>query len=430
MLLPVHAAAQMVAAPWPVVERGVSALFRTAESHNATLASCRAAIAEADAATVAARADRLPDVSGQVSFSYYGNARLWNRHFGESTHISMPHEGNNYALRASQVVYAGGAVNAGIRLAEQSAEMSRLSARESEQRVRFLLVGLYLQLHNLSNREQVYTANADLAAALIEQMKRRREQGVALRNDITRYELQREEMLLGAATVADRRCITAQQLATALGTDTLTTLLPAEAFDAAAASLPDETAWQQQAEASHVGLQRSQLEVDITQTREKIERAARLPKVSLVAEDHLDGPITIEVPTLNKNINYWFVGIGISYDFSALYKNNRRVRQARLATATARHAFEEKRQGIHDDVQAAFVDYRTAQTELRTRQKSVDLARQNYDVVANRYNNGLALVTDLTDAAAVKLDAELALADSRIALVYSFYKLRYAAGDL
>lgn len=48
--------------------------------------------------------------------------------------------------------------------------------------------------------------------------------------------------------------------------------------------------------------------------------------------------------------------------------------------------------------------------------------------MSRRYHNGLAIVTDLTDAANLKLDAELQLADARIALVYAFYKLRYAAG--
>lgn len=415
--------------PCTAVDKGVATLFSTAEAHNATLATCRAAIREADAATHSAEADRLPDVSASASFTYYGNGRLWNRHFGESTHISMPHYGNNFALKASQVVYAGGAVDAGIRLAEQGAEMTRLSANETRLRTRFLLVGLYLQLHNLRNREQVYLTNAALADSLIVQMKRRREQGVALRNDVTRYELQHEQMLLGASTVSDQRDIVARQLATALGIDTLTNLLPASAFETTTAALPAEASWRQEA-ADHVMLQRSTLEVDMTRTKEKLERAARLPKVALVAEDHLDGPITTEVPVLNKNINYWFIGVGISYDISSLYKSNRRVRQARLATATAESSHEALHQSISDGVQAACVEYRTACTELRTRLKSVELAQQNYSVVANRYTNGLALVTDLTDAAGVKLDAELSLADARINLVYCYYKLRYAAGKL
>lgn len=85
---------------------------------------------------------------------------------------------------------------------------------------------------------------------------------------------------------------------------------------------------------------------------------------------------------------------------------------------------------INDAVQQARVNYRTAESNLRTQQKSVELARQNYQVVSHRYANGLALVTDMTDAASVKLNAELALADVEINLYYCYYAIRFAAGNL
>ena len=42
------------------------------------------------------------------------------------------------------------------------------------------------------------------------------------------------------------------------------------------------------------------------------------------------------------------------------------------------------------------------------------------------YKNGLALITDMTDAANVKLEAELALVSARINLAYCYYRLKYA----
>lgn len=419
---------QPLSAQTPALRQGVEALFRTAEANNASIRSYQTAIEEADAALHAAEAARLPDVGAEASFSYLGDGRLWDRNFSDGTHIAMPHFGNNYVLRAQQVVYAGGAIDGGIRLSELAAQMARLSADENRQRVRMLLVGLYLQLHSLHNRARVYDENIALAESLIALTRKRRTEGVALQNDITRYELQREQFGLGRTQAADRSRIAARELATALGTDTLYNMLPLEAF--AEAPLEAEAVWQQLAAEAHAGLRQSALGIDMSLAKEKVERAALRPKVALVAEDHLDGPITFEVPTLNKNINYWFVGVGISYDFSSLYKNKRRVRQARIATQHARDEHLVAQQQVGDAVHAAYVNCLTAQTELRTHQKSVELAVQNYDVVSNRYKNGLALVTDMTDAANVRLDAELALANARINLLYNYYCLRYAAGVL
>ena len=36
--------------------------------------------------------------------------------------------------------------------------------------------------------------------------------------------------------------------------------------------------------------------------------------IAIVAADHLDGPVSIEVPVLDNNFNYWYIGIGIRYN--------------------------------------------------------------------------------------------------------------------
>lgn len=426
MFLPAYLQAQTAE-----LQEGLARLFATAEQHNATLRSLETALRVAEAGVNSAKAAKLPDITGEAAVSYLGNARLWNRHFGESTAAPMPHFGNNFSLSAQQVVYGGGGINASIKLARQGSELAQLNAEDGKQRVRFLLTGLYLQLHNLRNGREVYAANAALARQLIEQMHKRREQGISLRNDITRYELQLQQMLLGETTLRDRESIVRQQLFTALGTDSADVALLSEAaFDDAAVGVESEAVWQQAAGTQHVGLQRSLLSVDMSRTKERLVRAELLPHVSLLAQNHLDGPITTEVPPINKNLNYWFVGVGVSFNFSALYKSRRKLRETRLSTFFASDEHAVLRSQVSDEVHEAYVNLGTARTELAVRRKNVQLASENYDVVSRRYEGGLALVTDLTDAASMKLDAELALTDARINLIYCLYKLKYACGAM
>ena len=59
---------------------------------------------------------------------------------------------------------------------------------------------------------------------------------------------------------------------------------------------------------SNVGLQQAQLAMKMNEQKVKLERSELLPKIALVAGEHLDGPITIEVPVLDNNFNYWYVG--------------------------------------------------------------------------------------------------------------------------
>lgn len=420
-----------VQAQTEALDSGLRRLFDVAEAHNVSLRSMKDNLKASEAGVRAAQAARLPDVTGEASVSYLGDGRIWDRHFRHGAKAHIPHNGNNFALKAQQVVYSGGQISAGIEMARQQAEMSALSVDEQRQQVRLMLVGLYLQLHSLSNQQQVYQKNAELAQSLIAQMCKRREQGVTLRNDVTRYELHLQEVNLGIATLEDEMDVARRQLQTALGTDSVfVELLSEQAFDEHSVSREAEVAWQQLAAQSHAGLQKATLGIDMGETSERMERAAMRPKLALVAEDHLDGPVTIEVPPLNKNFNYWYVGVGVSYDFSSLYKARRKVKQARLATAVAADQCADTRQRVADAVHAAYVAVGTARTQLDTQLKNVQLACENYEVVCRRYENGLALVTDLTDAANVKLDAELALANARISYIYSYYSLRHAAGVL
>jgi outer membrane protein TolC len=152
--------------------------------------------------------------------------------------------------------------------------------------------------------------------------------------------------------------------------------------------------------------------------------------VAIVAEDHLDGPILVEVPTINSNFNYWFVGVGIQYNISSLYKNNRSVRQAKLNALRADEEHSLASEQVEQAVQAQYTNYLTAYTELRTREKNVQLADEHYDVVRRRYENDLALLTELLDADNMKLSAELDLVNARLDLICSYYQLRYLTNTL
>ena len=88
------------------------------------------------------------------------------------------------------------------------------------------------------------------------------------------------------------------------------------------------------------------------------------------------------------------------------------------------------REGVEHGVQASYTNLLTSYTEVETQQKQVELANQNYSVVQNRYQNDLALLTDMVDASNMKLSAEMALVNARIDLLYHFYKLKYVTNTL
>ena len=353
----------------------------------------------------AAKAEQLPDATASLSFSYLGGGWISDRDFKNAVGVHIPHYGSNLAVQASWAVYAGGAIRSGIRLSQLTSDMAQANAHENRQCVRMLLTGHYLQLHNLKNQERVFDENIALTETLIELTKKRQSEGAALKNDITRYELQLEQLKLGRTQVQNQAKITNHQLITALGIGEGITILPTEVFEEGTDEIGAESTWQQAATYNSPSLKQAQSGIEMSKQKERLEKSACRPTIAIIAEEHLDGPITVEIPNLNKNLNYCFVGVGIKYRIGSLYKNSNRIRQARIATETARHQQQAALEGVENAVQAVFTDYQTTLTELETSKKSVELAQQNYSVISNRYQNGLALVTDMVDAANQRLDA-------------------------
>lgn len=409
---------------------GIEEMFRLADENSKSIQTYRTGKEVADENLKAAKAQRLPDISASLSGSYWGNGKLWDRDFSNATKIDMPHWGNNFALEAQQVVYAGGAISSGIELAELEKQLAEMDWQKNRQDIRFLLVGHYLNLYKLHNQIEVLHKNLELTDQLIANMQARLEEGTALENDITRYELQRETLRLQLAKVEDACKIANHQLVITLHLPEGTVVQPDTTLNDSQIQTMSEANWQELAAQNNLNLQQAETGIKVNRQRVKMERSERLPKISLVAAEHLDGPITIEVPVLDNNFNYWYVGVGVKYNISSLFKNNRKLKAARLNVRKAQETYELAQEQTNHAVQESYVNFLTSFTDLRTQQKSVELADQNYSVTSNRYQNDLALLTDMLDASNMKLSADLGLVNARINVIYNYYKMKYVTHTL
>ncbi len=412
------------------VVMGIDEMFRLADENSVNIRASRTGIDIARHAVDAAKDQRLPDINASLSFSYLGDGFITDRDFSNGMHVDIPHFGNNFAFEASQVVYSGGAITSGIKLAELSEQMAQLDYQRNVQDTRFLLLGHLLNISKLNNHVKVLNENIALTKLVIKNMEDRFREGIVLKNDITRYELQLENLLLQLARVQYACEVANHQLVTTLHLPAETVIVPDTTMFASAITPQVENIWQQEALNSNISLMQSNLAIEINNQKLNLERSELLPKIAIVAEYHLDGPITIEVPTLNNNFNYWFVGVGIKYNISSLFKNNSNVRKARMQVVRAEDEQYLAHEHIDNAIHAAFSDYQTAFVDLRTQIKSQELADRNYNVINNRYSNDLALLTDMLDASNTKLDADLAVVNARINLVYNYYKMKYLTNTL
>ena len=427
----------------------LTTLYNLADQQSQQVRVSETALRAADEGVAAARSALLPSVDLSLQGSYTGNAFMLSRGFsthGTTDYIvpgvgvvpvangkqDTPHWGNSFTAQVAQVVYAGGAIRSGIRMAELGKEMAELDVEKNRQEVRFLLTGYYLDLCKLENQIEVVRQNIALTQKEIEQMKARREEGTVLQNDITRYELQLQSLELTLTKLTDATTIINHQLVTTLHLPEQTVITPDKHeldtdINALSAIASQET-WQQTATDNNLGIRQATVATNLAEQKVKQVKAKSLPSIAVVAENQLYGPYTQDLIPKDCNINVWFVGIGIKYSLGNLWKNKHHIRQARIEQRQSQEALALAREGVENGVQANYTNLLTSYTEVKTQQKQVELALQNYSVVQNRYQ--LALLTDMVDASNMKLSAEMALVNARIGMLYNFYKLKYVTNTL
>lgn len=422
-----------LAGGWPAAAQQqvltMDEMFRLADANSKSIAARQLAVDEAAEAVRIAKNDRLPSIEASLSLSYIGDGWMADRDFSNGMKADMPHFGNNFALKATQVVYSGGAISTGIEMSELQKQIADLELANNRQDVRFLLAGYYLQLFQLHNQEEIYEKNIEQTRLLVDEITAAHRQGTALKSDITRYELQLQNLELGLTNTRNRRNIINRQLTTTLGLDNSVEIMPDTTLLAVRLDQRNESFWQDEMQKAPA-LQLAGLAVDMGKKQEQMAKAERRPSVALFASNNLDGPILIEVPPINSNFNYWMVGVSFSYKFDSLFKSNKKLKKAQIATRKAQRDFEYAEEQLSNGVHASYIDLQEAYERLRTKEKSVQLAHENYSVVHSRYINGLSLITDMLDASNIQLSSELELANAQIGILYQYCLLKKTVGDL
>lgn len=404
-------------------------VFTRIENENKTMSMLRTAQEATEEGIKSAKNARYPEINAELNVSYIGDCFLTDRNFSNYTKAPSPHFGNGFTLEAQQVVYAGGAVNAAVKMAEHEGHMSEAVISKSRQGLRLMAAGEYLDLFRTDNSIKVYKENIALTTKLIEEINARREQGLALAADVTRYELRLEMLKLDLVRLQNTREIMNYRLVNSLGLPEGTVISSILGDDEDMRDRSRQN-WQEIAADASPEMKVSGIKADMALTRQKLVRSERLPKIAVVAYENFNGPITFEIPPIDKNLNLWYVGLGIRYNFSSLYKSGHKLKQAAIEVRQAEQAKNVTEENLRNDVQKAYADYMLSYVELETSEKSLQLADENYERIHDRYMEQLVLVTDMLDAFNMKLDAELGVSAANAEIQYRLCCLRYAAGIL
>ena len=158
-------------------------------------------------------------------------------------------------------------------------------------------------------------------------MEARFQQGTALQNDITRYELLISNLELQLIRIDNTLTIFNNNLVSITGLPAGTVIEPDTTILLRFLPKDSESHWQETAMDNSPGLQLAKNHVEFSRTGEKLAKSEMLPKIGLQAGWTIDGPILVEVPPINRNLSYWWIGLGVCYNISSIYKDNKSVKK-------------------------------------------------------------------------------------------------------
>jgi outer membrane protein TolC len=398
---------------------------RTALAKHPALEAAGARTRAAEARIQQARGGNLPRVTWQESFQsgnnpvYVFGALLTQRQFTAANfdlqRLNRPDALNNFQtqLTAEQLLYDFGGRRNGILSAEIGRKMTEEERRRDELQ---LIAGVARAYHGVTLTRQALAVAEEAVLSAEADLKRAETvlaAGLATEADVLSVRVHlssmREQRIARSAQLEVAHAALNEALGLPLDTaHTLSTGLTA-------ALPPADANFEAQAAAQRPEVQQARLAQQMAAAQGKAVHAQMWPQFFVRGTFELD-----RQEFANKAGGNWMLGAGMRW---TLFEGKR----VQNAEAETRHLAEAARAGerqaasaVQLDVRMARGEFRAASERIAVGEASVSQAEESLRIIRNRYQNGLANVTDL-------LRAQTALVEARTRRLAAVYDQRMAA---
>jgi len=326
---------------------------------------------------------------------------------------------------ASMPLYDAGETSRRVKDARLETEGAQQGVHRTQQEVVFNAVNAFF--NELLARETVRVAQAAVEAATADlaRARTRQEEGQTVPSDVLSAQVQLAQ--------AKEDLIRAQN-AVAVGQATLNVAL----------GLPEDAPHQVQGELKEVTFERGTLaerekraladRPDYQQARIGKERsvngmaAARaefLPKISLFGSWEVDSQTFAA-----RAGNNWAAGATLNFNIFEGGANRARVAEAHARERQAEALQEQMASAVRLQVREAFLNLNAALERVEVSRESAAQARESLRILQNRYETGLATITDLLRAETMRTSAEKSFLNAVFDYRISFAALELATGEL
>lgn len=367
----------------------------------------------------------------------YSHALMLSRNFalpssdGQDSKMKFPFDNTLYqaTISVNQPIFAGHK----FRYARESANLliqsSKLDADNDKDEIVYNLIGAYINFYKIQQNQKIVAQNLEDVEQKLTEIKKFESQGLATRNDVLRFQLQKSNIQLQQIELENNRKVVNYNLDILLGLPENTNIQVQDVvYKLDIDNRPDvllKQALQDRKEFGSLNFQNKLADVNIKKVRDE-----KLPTVGIGGNLYYINPSKALIPKSATYLAPFVVGINASWDIAGFFKNKNKLTEANLQKQQVEATRSVLTDQVKMDVNKSYTQYQQALQKIKVLEDAVVQATENERITESKYKNNLVTTTERIDAQTLlyesRLNLELAKADATAA----YYTLLKTTGHI
>ena len=327
-------------------------------------------------------------------------------------------------LNASVPVFSGFKIQNSIRVYENLYEAEMATATQTKEDIALRVIEYYAGLYKAQKTIELLKENQKRAEQRVNDFIELEKNGIIPKNDLLKSQLQASKIQLSLDETNNNLRIINFYLVTLLklSPDTKLEIRESDFADFQMTNIPTSElpALENRKDLLAVRLQEKASEANI-----KIAKGAYYPAIAVIG-----GYTALDLSNVITVQNAMNIGVGISYDLSAILKNGTLVKLAENKFIEAQYGEAILTDYIKSQVQKAIEDYDLALKQSVVYGQAVEQSSENYRIIKDKYDNGLSDTNDLLEADVEQLSSKINKALARANTIQKYYELLAVTGQL
>jgi outer membrane protein len=326
------------------------------------------------------------------------------------------------AVALEQRIFDSGLTHLGVQAATLEREAASAGRDAARQGLAFRAAQAFVQVLQLEATARATDAAVDAAESDRQRARARREVGLVTEADALAVDVHLADMRQRQIAASGDLAVARMQLAEAVGLPLTDPVVPLRTVPRPAPA--DGDALVRDALTTHPDLRQADVHLQLADNGRRTARAALLPSVGVQAGWEFNGA------TLGAQQSSWVIGAEMRVNVFRGFADTARISEAAHAHARATAERERVERRIEVDVRGALAQLAAARAREDAGRAALSQARESQRIIRDRYEGGLATVTDVLRAAEATLDAESRATGAEMDVILRTVTLDRALGRL